>query len=121
MDEKVAFSLTELDQFIGTINWYRHPIVKTVFLTDGALYLAQKGKAFWLIDEIALAQKDNEILNEESFQTWILTINKNSGLLRCEDGNQRRLLEKAIPYTDFPEPGIELYFSEGIILLPSEY
>lgn len=42
-------------------------------------------------------------------------------MLRCDDGNGRRLLEKGIDYTDFPEPCNKLYVTDGVIMLPSEY
>ncbi len=41
--------------------------------------------------------------------------------MRCDDGNDRLLLEKRIDYTDFPEPGIKLYVVDGVIMLPGEY
>ena len=41
--------------------------------------------------------------------------------LRCEDCNGGRFLEKRIDYTVFPEPGIKLYCSDGVIKLPGEY
>ena len=42
-------------------------------------------------------------------------------LLSCEDGNYETVFTKAIEYTDFPLPKIALWFSDNVILLPSEY
>jgi hypothetical protein len=44
-----------------------------------------------------------------------------SATLRCDDGNDNLLFEKSIEYTDFPEPGIKLYYTDNVIMLPSEY
>jgi hypothetical protein len=44
-----------------------------------------------------------------------------AAILRCEDGNGGRLLEKWIGYTDVPEPGIKLFCTDGVIMLPGEY
>ena len=44
-----------------------------------------------------------------------------TALLRCDDGNDRRLMEKRIDYTDFPEPSIKLYVVDGVIMLPGAY
>jgi hypothetical protein len=41
--------------------------------------------------------------------------------LTCEGGNDRIVHIKAIPVTDFPEPGITLWCTNNTILLPSEY
>lgn len=115
-------SPADLLQFTGTENWYRHPLVRDVVYTDGARYLAQQAGAYWLLDEIALAQKASKIVGAEPFQTWTLEVAADqSAVLRCDDGNGRSLLETLIPWTDFPLDGIRLFFCGGTILLPSEY
>jgi hypothetical protein len=48
-------------------------------------------------------------------------VKDNSARLACDDGNDRGVFTKAIPFTDFPEPGITLYCTDNVILLPSEY
>jgi hypothetical protein len=82
---------------------------------------AERAGAYWLIDEIALAQGCDPALNGEEFQTWTLIVDANAAVLRCDDGNGRVLSEKRIGYTDFPEPGIKLYFTDSVIMLPGEY
>ncbi len=57
----------------------------------------------------------------DGFQVWTLIVDANAAVLRCDDGNGKVLLEKQIGYTDFPEPGIKLYFTDGVIMLPGEY
>ena len=39
--EKKFFTQSELAQFTGTENWYRHSIAKTVHYTDGMLFVAE--------------------------------------------------------------------------------
>lgn len=80
-----------------------------------------KGAAFWLIDEIAFQQYHPRVKTEE-FQVWTLRVNlkESTGTLTCEDGNGRVLCSKQIPYTDFPLAEIKIYFSNDVILLPSE-
>ena len=46
---------SDLDQFTGSENWYRHGINRKVLFTDGAKYVADQAGAYWLIDEIAFA------------------------------------------------------------------
>lgn len=112
----------DLAQFTGTETWYRHPLVKTVLYTDGAQYVAEAGGAYWLLDEIAFAQKAVTAVAAEGFQLWKLTVKPDrTATLVCEDGNGRKVFSKAIEYTDFPLPEIAFYFTNNVILLPSEY
>lgn len=112
----------ELRQFSGSEIWYRHGLVRSVLYTEGAKYLAEKGGAYWLLDEIALAQKTCNALATEAFQLWKLRVKPNgTAMLTCEDGNGKRLLRERITYTDFPLEEIDLYVTGNVILLPSEY
>jgi hypothetical protein len=44
--------------------------------TDGAKYLADQGGACWLLDEIALPQREgNKRVAGDAFQVWKLTVN----------------------------------------------
>ncbi len=111
----------DLSQFIGSEHWYQHGLVRTITYTDGAKYVADSGGAYWLLDEIALAQKFNFLVKAEPFQFWKLTVRGNKGVLACDDGNGNIVFTKEIPYTDFPLSEIEFYFTDNVILLPSEY
>ena len=63
-----------------------------------------------------------EAVAGEEFQVWKLTVNPDrTAKLVCEDGNDNTVFEKAIPYTDFPAGGIELWFENSTIYLPSEH
>ncbi|MDD2465794.1 MAG: hypothetical protein PHI97_17485 [Desulfobulbus sp.] len=122
MTETKTLNKADLRQFTGSEYWYRHGLVRSVLFTDGAKYVAETGGAYWLLDEIAFAQKAEKKLFGEEFQLWRLTVNKdNTAVLVCEDGNSRKLLSKKIPFTDFPLDEIAFYFTNNTILLPSEY
>jgi hypothetical protein len=117
-------TLTQADlrQFTGTEHWYRHGLVRDVLFTDGAKYVADQGGAYWLLDEIALAQKFESAVAAEEFQHWKLTVNPDrTANLVCDDGNGRILLTKHIESTDFPLDSISFYCTDRTILLPSEY
>jgi hypothetical protein len=42
-----------LMQFVGTENWYMHPLVPGMTYTDGVKYFAELTKSYWLLDVIA--------------------------------------------------------------------
>ncbi len=111
----------ELSHFTGSEQWYRHGLVRKILYTDGAQYIAETGGAYWLLDEIAFAQTDPKIAAEE-FQVWRLKVNfDKTATLTCDDGNDRVVFIKPIEYTDFPLDGIGFYFTDNVIMLPTEY
>jgi len=116
-----SLSKGDLRQFTGTEHWYRHWAVRHITYTDGAKYVADTAGAYWLLDEIAFAQADKQ-LAAEGFQLWKLTVRPDhTATLTCEDGNCNVVFTKQLEYTDFPLDEIKFYFTDKVILLPSEY
>lgn len=113
--------LTDLKQFTGSEEWYRHAFNRGVIYTQGVRYVADQAGAYWLLDEIALAQLAIPAVKAEPFQVWKLDVKGSRAILLCEDGSDTRVFSKEITFTDFPEPGVTLWFADNIILLPSEY
>lgn len=111
----------DLEQFTGSETWYRHNLVPTITYTDGSKHVADAGGAYWILDEIALAQRFNLLVRAEPFQVWTLAVADNTGVLTCDNGNNKLIFTKEIPFTDFPLPGIKFYFTDNVILLPREY
>jgi hypothetical protein len=110
-----------MSQFHGSEHWYRHWTGGITF-TDGAKYVADAAGAYWLLDEIALAQKYVKEVAAEEFQAWTLTVNPDStATLSCEDGNDNVVFTKTIEFTDFPPDGVTLWFENDVIYLPSEH
>ncbi len=121
MDPKqLSAALTE---FTGTAG-YTRLCPKTV-LTDGALFLAEQGQCFWLLDVFAshlLSTIDGE---QEPFTCLKMTKQGDAALIMIDDGNGVDLASQEIEYINFPLEAIKLYgcWSEDywIIMLPSEY
>jgi hypothetical protein len=108
-----AKKLTEVDlrKFTGTVQWHRHGIVRDVLYTDGAKYVADQASAYWLLDEIALAQRGNNRVAAEAFQHWKMRVEPDhTATLTWGDGNGQAVYSKAIPYTDFPRAGNRAVF-----------
>lgn len=121
-DRAAALSPEELRQFTGSEHWYRHSLVRTILFTDGAHHVAEKGGAYWLLDEIALAQRFDKRVARQHFQVWTLTVKPDrSATLSCGNGNGRTVMEKTIPWTDFPAERVELWVADNTIYLPSEH
>ena len=117
-----ALTRADLAQFTGSEQWYRHPLARDVIFTDGAKYVADAAGAYWLLDEIVLAQRYEHSVKAELFQLWKLAINADrTAVLTCNDGNGAIVFSKTIEFTDFPLSEIEFYFANNVIHLPSEY
>ena len=122
MSKRPALDPMMLAQFTGSVNFYRHGLVREVLYTEGVEYVAETVGAYWLLDEIALAQRYIIPVKAEDFQVWELKVEANhSGMLTCGDGDGRELYTKRIECTDFPEPGIRFFYANWVIHLPSEY
>ncbi len=63
-----------LAQFTGSQEFYRHPIDRDIICTQGARYLANVAQTYWLLGEIALAQRYILSVSAEGFQVWDLAI-----------------------------------------------
>jgi hypothetical protein len=111
----------ELAQFTGSEQWYRHGLVRNILFTEGAKYLADKAGAYWLLDEIALAQRYDRAVAAEEFQLWKLSVGPDRTAVLVCDGNGNIVWKKELSFTDFPLEEIKLYYTNNTILLPSEY
>ena len=110
-----------LAQFTGSENWYRHSLNRNILYTDGAKYVADNGGACWLLDIIATMQLERKIA-AIPFQVWKLALTTGpAATLICENGNDNEVYRQHIAFTDYPPPGIELWFQNNTIFLPSEY
>ena len=122
MTDAKTLNEADLMQFTGSEHWYRHGFVRNVLYTDGAQYVAETAGAYWLLDEIALAQRFDKRVAAEEFQVWKLTVKPDdSATLSCDDGNDNVIFTKQIPFTDFPLKEFRFYYTNNTILLPSEY
>ncbi len=122
MTKNAELIKSDLSQFSGSENWYRHGINRNVLFTDGAKYVADQGGAYWLLDEIAIIQPYDKAVAAEEFQVWKLTVRPDrTATLTCDDGNGRVVYTKEIEFTDFPLDTITLWFANNTIYLPSEH
>ena len=132
-DDHVRLTLADLAQFTGDLERYKHPLNPQVIYTPGVQYLADKAKAYWLIDAIAsyfgspemnVAQQQDYRLRQMQF--WRLTVNGNSAVLGAEaDAGEEPFIRQEIEHTDFPLEKIEIWAGyDGLhwtLYLPSEH
>jgi len=113
-------TLENLDQFVWTGNYHRHPLQGDFFLTDGVQYVAEKARAFWLLTEIIMVQYEPDIAWQRR-QIWTLNVKKNRGAsLVCTDSKGNQISSIDIHSTNFPLPTITLWLEDKTFMLPSE-
>ena len=111
-----------LGHFTGSTQYAK--LYAHLFLTDGAVYLAENAGAWWLLDVFAsyLLHING---NQEAFTCLKMTVADNTAMVVIEDGNDKIIVKQHIEYTDFPLAEITLYgcWSEDVwvVMLPSEY
>jgi hypothetical protein len=85
-----------MSRFTGSEHWYRHGLVPSITFTDGAKYGADAAGAYWLLDEIAPAVRQESCAEE--FQVWKLagTPLFAQPVAVAANGNDVAVLEQAV-------------------------
>lgn len=110
-----------LAQFYGTEQYYFNPLYKWMRYTDGVKYFAENAGngAYWLLDiigtELHQLTKTHDFINIE------FNVTANSGKISADDGNDHRIYQKRIDYTDCPEGNYRFYLTDNVLMLDSEY
>jgi hypothetical protein len=110
----------DLSQFYGTENYYKtflfNPHLKH---TDGVQYFAEKAGAFWFLDIIATEIYPKT--KNEPFIVITLTVNDGKAKILADDGNDKRIFQKNVSYTDCPDGEYRFYLADNVLMLTSEY
>ena len=117
---KTGKLLEALKSFTGTQQYFFHPLFKAFKYTDGVRFLAKNAKCYWLLELIFSHQNFKEIKRED-FQKWTLKKIDDACTVTVSDGNGNNIKTIEISFTDFPLQEFNLWFCNGVLLLPSEY
>ena len=133
MKTKQLLSHSDLRQFTGDLKRYR-TISPLVIYTPGVRYLAEIGKAYWLIDAITSYYGTNAMRRAiktdyrlETLQFWRLEVaSDQSAILSSRaDSDVPPFVAQIIPYTDFPLSYVDIWSGfDGhywTLYLPSEH
>ena len=112
----------DLNGFYATSEWHHHRCFARfpVFLTDGALYLAEHGgagatTAYWLMDVIASYQGEKQMKRIENPQLWKIECfgegSKRSCVVSCGNNPNKPIIQQEIEWTNFLLNEYELYAS----------
>ena len=121
-DQEVTANLKlNLRHFTGTEQYHRFH--SRAVLTDGALYLAEVARCFWLMD--VFASHLSEIATDHGLACLKLKLVGEGAQVVIDDGNGNIFAEQVIEFTDFPLEEITLFAcwtgEYWVVMLTSEY
>lgn len=108
-----------LQQFTGTETWHRCALNPHCLYTDGVEYFVDQVGGYWILD--ILATEFFNLQRKAGFLVIKLTVEGSQADLVVEDGDYHVLTTKHIEFTDCPEGVWEMFFTDDVILLNSEY
>ena len=111
----------ELQMFMGTEQWFRHPLSSNFKYTDGVKFFAEHcgGGAYWFLDILATELAD--LQEKEEFMSITLDVVDSSAKITADDGNGNVLWTRNIDFTDAEKGTWKFYLTNNVLLLPSEY
>jgi hypothetical protein len=109
---------SKLAGFIGTEKYYPCKLPPMLY-TDGIAALIDYTECGWLIDDISLFSQMYPL----PFQIWTLQVNANkSAILKMKEGSREPIrIKRHYNYMDFPTGTFELWYENGVLILPSEH
>jgi len=104
-----------LNQFTGSLNYYN---VWGVKITDGIKYVMDNGYSWFITDSIAVII--SKFKDREFLVVKLDNLEDNECDMIIEDGDSNVLYKQHYKFTDAKRK-IKVYYSEGVLLLPSEW
>ncbi|MEK7434183.1 MAG: DUF6876 family protein [Cyanobacteriota bacterium] len=111
---------SEIRSFCGTDKWYQ--LYPNVLATDGIKFIFDTAQAYWIGDIVFSIQSYPKVKSEVfQFYELLVDLESSTGEIKVTDGNENIIYSQKIQYTDFPLPKFSFYYTNDVILLPSEY
>ena len=107
----------DLQGFCGTEYWYKLNPFVNILATDGVKFFADKGKAYWAVDDMMLTAKDLK----QSFLEIKIESKDGKAVITYTDGNEKVLKEDKYSYTDLEQGNYKFYVTNNVIMVTSEY
>jgi hypothetical protein len=109
-----------LTEHNGSDEYYRHGLSKLVY-TSGVDDACMQFDCYWFLD-IVMSYQTAKFQFENEFQVWkLVRKNGNQFTAICEDGDDNKILNQEIEFSDFEHDRLTFWLTNGVVLLPSEY
>lgn len=113
---KDDLDLKELESYTGTQQYHN---ILGFNVTDGIAYIIQNGYSWFVTDSLAVIRFDEKIKKLE-FLSIKLKLDGNKAQMLITDGNDNILYTQDYTYTTAKKE-LDLYFTNGVMLLSQEY
>ena len=107
--------LKNLGQFYGSENYYK---VMGVNATDGVAYVMENGYSWFITDTIAVIVC--KLMKEEFLSIKLKLKDDNKAEMIITDGNENILYKQKYKFTNAKRE-LNLYYTNGVIMLSNEY
>jgi hypothetical protein len=110
-----------LANYYGTEQYYVNPLYRWLKYTDGVHAFVNNagGGAYWFLDIVGTAL--HALYQEHGFLSITLTAQANRAMIAVTDGDDKRLYQKQIEYTDCPDGTYKFFLTDDVLMLTSEY
>jgi len=111
--------LGQMQQFTGSLQLFRHPLVRSFTFTEGVRFFAQNagGGAYWLLDILATETAIRQLVlgqdEDSGFASVRLKVTGRQADLTVDDGNGNVKFSRHIDLTDCPERPVTKSEPEG--------
>jgi len=115
---------SSLAHHTGSSSLYRHGLNKSCMYTEGVQDFAESAGngAYWLLDILVTEPLILSAMRRENFVVVMLTVTGTAAHLTVRrDTHDPILFQRAIDFTDCPEGEWKFYFTDNVLMLPSEY
>lgn len=115
--------VAELGRFVGTSQYYFHPLYAWMKYTDGVKYFCEHAGngAYWFLDIIGTELKKPASMNSMLWVNLMVSGDEASIYARNGSSQGRLVYNKNIPWTDCPPGKYLFYLQNGVFFLQSEY
>jgi len=106
----------------GTQEWYRNPLFAKAVYTEGVKMVADGGAA-WLVTDILAQVCCNPKLRDEPFLAidWTCQLGDKPAKVEYSDGDGMVLETQRYEFTDLENRSIKFFYTDGCLMLSSEY
>lgn len=109
-----------LRDYNGGDEYYKHGMSKLHY-TSGVQSACEQFKCYWFLD-LVMSYQTGKFQEDNEFQVWKLQRKKDNEFIAiCEDGDDNIILTQEIEFSDFEHDNLTFWFTNRIVILPSEY
>ena len=118
VETEIDKNIKELKQFSGTERY--HLGYMNIHYTDGVAFFLNN-IAGWIITDASVILKMKKEVMKEDFVNVKVIIKDQKAVIIYTDGNEKELFKQSYNWTDLNDNVFNFYYTNNVLMLPSEY